>query len=84
MSFSVEMPTHRRTRREARTSHGKSPRRGHQHRVHSSSLSLSPSRDEANFRPEPAIANSVHAPVGSEPVPVDQPTTVESPTPEAL
>ena len=58
------MPAHRRTRREGRTSHGESPRRGHRHGGHSSSPSLSPLREEANSRPEPAIAASVHAPAG--------------------
>ena len=52
--------------------------------IHFSSPPLSPLRDEANCRHEPAIATSVHAPAGPEPVPVDQPTPVESPTPEAL
>ena len=78
------MPAHRHTRREGRTSHGESPRRGYRHGGHSSFPSLSLPRDEANFRPEPAIAALEHAPAGTEPVPVDQPTLVESLTPEAL
>ena len=52
--------------------------------IHFSSPSLSPPRDKANSRLEPAIAALVHAPAGPEPVPVNQPTPVESPTPEAL
>ena len=58
------MPAHRHTRREGRTSHGESPCRGHRHGGHTSSPSLSPPRDEANSRPEPAITVSVHAPIG--------------------
>ena len=84
MSFTAKMPAHRRTRREGRTSHGESPRRGHQHGGHSSSPSLSSPRDEANSRSEPAIAALVHAPAGPQPVPVDQAIPAESPTPEAL
>ena len=84
MSFTAKMPAHRRTRREGRTSHGESPRRGHRHGGHSSSPSLSLPRDEANSRPEPAIAASVHAPAAPQPVPVDQAIPAESPTPEAL
>ena len=84
MSFLAKMPAHRRTCQEGRTSHGESPRRGHQHGGHSSSPSLSPPRDEFNSRPEPAIAASVHATAGPQPVPVDQPTLAESPTLEAL
>ena len=63
------MPAHRRTRREGRTSHGEYPRRGHRHGGHSSS---------------PSLSASVHAPAGPEPVPINQPTPTESPTPEAL
>ena len=42
-----------------------------------------PLRNEANSRPQPVIAPSVYALVGPEPVPVDQLTLVESPTPAA-
>ena len=75
------MPAHRRTRRKDCTSHGESPRRGHRRGGHSSSQSLSSPRDEANSHLEPAIAASVHAPAGPEPVPVDQAIPVESLTP---
>ena len=84
MSFTAKLAAHRRTRREGRTSHGESPCRGHRHGGHSSSPSLSPPRDEANSRNEPAIAASVHAPAGPQAVLVDQAIPAESPTPEAL